>query len=132
MHCLHATFTPFQLNPQKLVNIQRWQKCKTAERSAFSSVSKCIWRQLKLYGGFSAKNGITDACSTADCCSLLSIVDNMPQTCLRHAPDMPQMMPQTCPRLCARHAPDDAPVQLMPQTYLSVSYLISSKAPAFG
>ena len=31
------------------------------------------------------KNGITDACSTADCCPLLTI----------------------CPRCCPRHAPDD-------------------------
>ena len=113
MHCLHATFIPFQLNPQKLVNIQRWQKwqkCKTAERSAFSSVSKCIWKQLSHMVAFLQKNGITDACSTADCCSLLSIVDNMPHTCPRHipddAPDMPPMMPQTCPRCCPRHTQD--------------------------
>ena len=106
MHCLHATFIPFQLNPQKLVNIQRWQKCKTAERSAFSSVSKCIWKQLSHMVAFlQKKKGITDACSTADCCSLLSIVDNVPQTCPRccprhapdDAPDMPQMMSQKCP-----------------------------------
>ena len=30
------------------------------------------------------KKGITDACSTADCCSLLTIC---PSCCLRHAPD---------------------------------------------
>ena len=49
----------------------------------------------------------TDACSTADCCPLLSIVDNMPQ-----------MLSQTCPTWCSRHAPDDAPgmPQMMPQT----------------
>ena len=44
------------------------------------------------------KNGITDACSTADCCPLLT---TCPRWCPRHAPDMPQMMFQTCP--------DDAP-----------------------
>ena len=45
------------------------------------------------------KNGITDACSTADCCPL-----------------MPEMLSQTCPRWwprsprwCPRHAPDIVP-----------------------
>ena len=51
------------------------------------------------------KNGITDACSTADCCPLLAIY---PRCCPRHAPDMPQMMPQTCPD----DAPDDGDVVL--------------------
>ena len=37
------------------------------------------------FGGTVRKNGITDACSTADCCPLLTI----------------------CPRCCPRHAPDD-------------------------
>ena len=92
--------------------------------------------------GTMVKNGITDACSTADCCPLLTI---FPRCCPRHAtddvPDMPQMMPrmmpqmmlQTCPRWCpddapdmprwcARHAPVDAPdmpqmmLHMMPQT----------------
>ena len=35
---------------------------------------------------WTAKNGITDACSTADCCPLLTIC---PICCPRHAPDMP-------------------------------------------
>ena len=43
----------------------------------------CLWLQ----------NGITDACSIADCCPLLTIC---PRCCPRHAPDvvpdMPQMM----------------------------------------
>ena len=79
-----------------------------------------------------AKNGIRDACSTAD-------ISDCPRHafrwcprhafrwCPRHAqddsPDMPQMMPQTCPgwcprhtpdmpQICPRHAPDDAPDML--------------------
>ena len=67
------------------------------------------------------KNGITDACSTADCCPLLSIVDNMPQmlsqTCPRHspnnAPDISHMMPQIMPPYMPQTMP-----QMMPQTPL--------------
>ena len=76
------------------------------------------------------KNGITDACSTADCCPLLSIVDNMPHA----VPYMPQMMP--------RHAPDDAPdmPQMLSQTWpkhapdnrMEVSISTPSKSTALG
>ena len=89
---------------------------------------------------FVNKNDITDACSTADCCPLLIYCPDMPQM----NPHIPQMMPQTCPRWCPRHAqmmsqicarwcpthaPDVGPD--MPQTYLSISYLISSKRLLF-
>ena len=43
------------------------------------------------------KNGITDACSTADCCPLLSLLTICPRCCPRHASDMPQMMRQMMP-----------------------------------
>ena len=53
----------------------------------------------------------------------------VPRRALDDAPEMPQMMPQTCPR----HSSDMPQVmpQLMPQIYLSVSYLISSKSLLF-
>ena len=38
----------------------------------------------------SYKNSFTDACSTADCCPLLTIC---PRCCPRHTPDMPQLLP---------------------------------------
>ena len=44
-------------------------------------------RKCLLHNTILIKNCITDACSTADCCPLLTI----------------------CPRCCPRHAPDDAP-----------------------
>ena len=84
----------------EVAKMAKMQNCRAL---SFQLGIKMHLEAIKPYGGFSAKKkGITDACSTADCCSLLSIVDNVPQTCPRHAPDvvpgMPQMMPQTCPR----------------------------------
>ena len=49
---------------------------------------KYIWIESELYlcqKNYTTKNGITDECSTSDCCPLLII----------------------CPRCCPRHAPDD-------------------------
>ena len=56
--------------------------------------------------GTMVKNGITDACSTADCCPLLTI---FPRCCPRHAtddvPDMPQMMPRMMPQMMLQTCP---------------------------
>ena len=51
--------------------------------------SRKIWQK-----GMRWKNGITDACSTADCWQYAPDV----------VQDMPQMIPQTCPRWCHRHS----------------------------
>ena len=74
---------------------QLWGKGKGQQDTRPNLINK-----VKIPGD---KKGITDASSSADCCLLLSIVDNMPQ--------MLSLM--------------------MPQTYLSVSYLISSKRLLF-
>ena len=49
----------------------------------------------KKYNKYNNKNGITDACSTAD---ILDCPKHAFRICPRHAKDMPQMMPQTCSR----------------------------------
>ena len=70
-----------------------------------TSVSKVFVSDSQYLSKSIKKNGIPDACSTMDCCLLLTIC---PRCCPRHTPDMPQMMPQTRPRWCSRHVPGDA------------------------
>ena len=98
---------PLSVESSKVGEYSEVAKMQNCRALSFQLGIKMHLEAIKPYGGFSAKKkGITDACSTTDCCSLLSIVDNVPQTCPRccprhapdDAPDMPQMMPQTCPR----------------------------------
>ena len=75
------------------------------------------------------KNGITDACSTADFCQLLIY-------CPRHAPDdspdMYQMMPQTCPKWCPDVAKEILENIDINKTFNRLEFVISNRASWVG
>ena len=87
------------------------KKCK------FLLLAQNSQKEKKISFFLKPKQGIRDACSTADILDCPTAPDN--------APDMPQMMPQTCPI----HDPDDAPVDA-PDIPLSILFDIL-EAPAF-